>query len=662
MAANSSDTRNSTLVPSTAAKTTFLVIFLLVGLFGNLLLTITIGSNRKHRSIVINIITINLAITNLLNCFLNFSFAIGYTVSPSLDLDTSLCRVNSFFMNIVTIETPLTLTVFSLDRFIYSIVPEKYVSLQNIPRTIFMIIYTWLQSVAFSFPFIAGLISVEIYIYLSVCLQAEDINSQFLAFNVLLCYILPLCAMIFFFVFILKAACSQRDHIHTIMTQHQYSKDTDSDRNLYLTEVSATKTVGVLCLAWLICEMPFLSAFIARLTFKNIYYSPYANVTLLWLKFSYVMALPLTVFMFNKDIWQTFKDMMFCKKRNSVDDATNKEYSPDSSKDSLSDKLKLKVKLSDEIKVFKEEQVKENGVRNTGFQVPVFFATSHGVHMHTMDDDESLSDSDDVYDNPKVMKCDVLGSQEFLNQCDTSDYDSSNELDPFSVSHPITSKSVKDADDTLQRRSSSHPEVRMKSTDHAQTTVTPSSAADSGLDISTNKTGIAFLTTDTSKHMLDTHNEISELSQSSSASKNGLSIPGEIKESFSKVVLDSTPIQNDNETMLCSNSYTSDLESTITSISDSHSSKKKRKKKDKFSKSNTSEVSHTSSYMLSIKPPTRLQPLPNSPNHPKLEGGTLSNKLSLDILSAQQLCDTSVLTPSACHLVSDDLVNYVQSS
>ncbi|CAG2214921.1 unnamed protein product [Mytilus edulis] len=429
------------------------------------------------------------------------------------------------------------------------------------------------------------------------------------------------------------------------MTQHQYSKDTDSDRNLYLTEVSATKTVGVLCLAWLICEMPFLSAFIARLTFKNIYYSPYANVTLLWLKFSYVMALPLTVFMFNKDIWQTFKDMMFCKKRNSVDDATNKEYSPDSSKDSLSDKLKLKVKLSDEIKVFKEEQVKENGVRNTGFQVPVFFATSHGVHMHTMDDDESLSDSDDVYDNPKVMKCDVLGSQEFLNQCDTSDYDSSNELDPFSVSHPITSKSVKDADDTLQRRSSSHPEVRMKSTDHAQTTVTTSSAADSGLDISTNKTGIAFLTTDTSKHMLDTHNEISELSQSSSASKNGLSIPGEIKESFSKVVLDSTPIQNDNETMLCSNSYTSDLESTITSISDSHSSKKKRKKKDKFSKSNTSEVSHTSSYMLSIKPPTRLQPLPNSPNHPKLEGGTLSNKLSLDILSAQQLCDTSVLTP-----------------
>jgi hypothetical protein len=45
--------------------------------------------------------------------------------------NTYLCQMNAFFMNLVTVETPLTLTLFSLDRFIYSIHPEKYVSFQN---------------------------------------------------------------------------------------------------------------------------------------------------------------------------------------------------------------------------------------------------------------------------------------------------------------------------------------------------------------------------------------------------------------------------------------------------------------------------------------------------------------------------------------------------
>jgi hypothetical protein len=175
------------------------------------------------------------------------------------------------------------------------------------------------------------------------------------------------------------------------------------------------------------------------------------------------MALPLLAFTIHKNIWQSFKDRIFCRKRNSVIDATNTEYSPETTKDCLSDKLKIKVKLGDEKKVVKEENAKEAYIRTTGFQVPVFFATSNGVHIHTLNDDESLSENDDVYDNPNVMKCDVLGSQDFLNQCDTSDYDSSNELDPFSVSHPVTSKTLKDSDETLQRRSNSHPEVRIKS-------------------------------------------------------------------------------------------------------------------------------------------------------------------------------------------------------
>lgn len=668
MAANSTDTRNSTLMPSTATKTTFLVIFLLIGLFGNIFLIITVGSNRKLRSTAIHIVSLNFAVTNLLNCLLNFSFAIGYTVSPAEDLDSYLCRTNAFFMSLVTVETPLTLILFSLDRFIYSMHPEKYVSFQNSPRTFFFVLYTWIHALAFSIPLVAGLITIEIHKNLSVCLPSVNINTVYLTFYTLFCFILPLCAMIIFFIFIIKAACTQQDRIHSMMAQHHYSKDSNNDRIQYLNEVCATKLVGFLCLTWVVCEMPFISAYIVRLTFSNIYYSPNANVTLLWLKFSYVMALPLLAFTINKDIWQSFKDRIFCRKRNSVIDATNTEYSPETTKDCLSDNLKIKVKLGDEKKVIKEENAKETYVRTTGFQVPVFFATSNGVHIHTLNDDESLSENDDVYDNPNVMKCDVLGSQDFLNQCDTSDYDSSNELDPFSVSHPVTSKTLKDSDETLQRRSNSHPEVRIKSDDTGMMSGTISSAADSGVDISTSRTAVLTSTINTSKTTLITHEEMPETNQHSGIFEHDkkLNIPGEIKEQSStnnnnKSVLHT---QNEYEIVPCSNSCISDADNNITTSSEISKIKKKKKRKDRSVKPETSELSHTSSGILDIKPAMRLQPLPNSPVRPANEGGTFNNKLSVDLLSDQQLCDTSksVVTPSACYLVSDELVNCVTTN
>lgn len=649
MAENSTDTRNSTLMPSTAAKTTFLVIFLLVGLFGNLFLIITIGSSRKHRSTVVHIVTLNLAVTNLLDCLVNFSFAIGYTVSSTADLDIYLCRTNAFFMNLVTTEMPLTLLLYSFNRFIYSTFPDKYVSCQNFPRTFLMVLYTWIQSLAFSIPLAAGLVGTDIDKALSVCLLSDNINSAYLTFYTLLCFVLPICAITIFFIFIIKSTFTQRDHIHSMMTRHHYSKDTDSDQIQYLSEVCATKFVGVVCLSWLFCEMPFVGTFIVRMTFSGVNYSSYTTVTLLWLKFSYVMALPLLAFTFNKDIWITFKDRIFCKKRNSVVDATNKNFSPDNTKSCLTDKLNLKIKQGDEKKVIKDENVKETYVRNTtGFQVPVFFATSNGVHIHTLNDDESLSETEDVFGNPKVVQCDVSGSQDYLNQCDTSDYDSGNELDPFSVSHPVTSKSLRDSDETLQRRSNSHPEVRMKSLpDVTKTSVTISSAADSGVDISTSKTI-------TSKSILIPHNEATKLKMSVDTVEHdkGLNIPGEVREPN---LLES---KNTDKTLIvpCSNNYSSDLDTSFSS--DISTVKKKKKRKDKPNKTKISELSHTSNGILDIRPPARLLPLPKSPVRPGNES-SFKPKLSLDLLSAQQLCDTSnsVITPSACHLVSNSLVN-----
>lgn len=650
MAANTSDNNNATILPSTATKTTFLVIFLVFGLFGNLFLVITIGSNRRLRTTVFHIITLNLAITNLIDCLLNFSFTIGYTVSPTTDLETFLCRSNSFFMNIVTVERPLTLTLLTLDRFIHSVFPTKYVSLQNVQRTFFMILYTWIHALAFGIPLATGLIAIQIYIDLSACLPVDVVDTVYLTFYSVLCFVIPLCAITVLLILIIRYSFSQRDHIHSVMTQNQYSKDTDSEQLRCLNEALITKFVGVLCLIWLLCEFPFICAFIVRLTFSGISYSACVLVTLLWLKFSYVMALPLLSFTFNKDVWNTFKDLILCKKNNSVVDATKDGYTPESTKDNLDEKLKLKIK-NEEKRIAKEEPAKDVPVKNTGFHVPVFFANANGVHMHTMSDDDSLSENEDLYENPKVKKCDVTGSQEYLNQCDTSDYDSSNELDPFSVSHPVTSKSIKHSGEPIQRRSSSHPEVRAQTPDTLKkSSITTSTVVDSGIDISGTKTTVFSVPTDTSTSIAQIIPEEQQVNKNPKITL----IPGEIAEKTPEVMLTCTSAKPCDDVNGPYSSFVSQVDSAIDTAIGLPKTKKKKRRKDKQTNIEKAGLSHTSGEMVCIKP-ARLQPLPNSPIHPNAT--PMNRKLTLDMLSAQQLCDSSmtVATPSACQLgVSED--------
>jgi hypothetical protein len=87
-----------------------------------------------------------------------------------------------------------------------------------------------------------------------------------------------------------------------------------------------------------------------------------------------------------------------------------------------------------------------------------------------------------------------LGSQGNLHgyEYETSDYDSSNELDPFSVSHPISAKNLEGVHPGLQKRSSSHPEVGKSSKSvkreagTSKVSIATTSAVDSGLDMSNN--------------------------------------------------------------------------------------------------------------------------------------------------------------------------------
>lgn len=491
-ASNVSSPENGTTNSTTStdyncsAKLVFLVIFMVIGLCGNVVLIITLGCNKKQRKSALQLFSLNLAFVNCLDCLFNMSFALASaTGSVSWSSEDFLCRLNSFFMNLIWIETILGLMFMSLDRMMATRHSDKYEQFQSMPRFIIMLIYTWVHSISFSAPLLVGAIDVDVYENVQMCMMANNVSIIYTLTMALVCFLIPIIVSIIFFILAIKVSCSEHS-IHAIRSQNQYSKEVEEPK--LLKELKGAKYTGILLFLWIIMEVPYIGAQLIRmfrysddLNINSSFQIPNTysvDVSLVWIRFGFVLVLPILALLWKKELWQLFKNIILCRKSNLIVDLELKVENPPS-------REKLDLKYSDDKKHVKEEKMKEAFVHNSGFQVPVLFATSRGVHIQTGSDEES------DYDEIKIRgrKCDVLGSQGNLQgyEYETSDYDSSNELDPFSVSHPISARKSVDIHPSLQKRSSSHPEVGKSNNKVGKSaSVTATSAADSGLDMSNN--------------------------------------------------------------------------------------------------------------------------------------------------------------------------------
>lgn len=373
----------------------------------------------------------------------------------------------------------------TLDRMMATRHSDKYEQFQSMPRFIIMLIYTWVHSISFSAPLLVGAIDVDVYKNVQMCMMANNVSIIYTLIMALVCFLIPIIVSLIFFTLAIKVSCSEHS-IHAIRSQNQYSKDVQEPK--LLKELNGAKYTGILLFLWIIMEVPYISAQLIRmfrysddLNISSSFQIPNTypvDVSLVWIRFGFVLVLPILALLWKKELWQLFKNIILCRKSNLIVDLELKVENPPS-------REKLDLKYSDDKKHVKEEKMKEAFVHNSGFQVPVLFATSRGVHIQTGSDEES------DYDEIKIRgrKCDVLGSQGNLQgyEYETSDYDSSNEMDPFSVSHPISARKSADVHPSLQKRSSSHPEVGKSNNKGGKpASVTATSAADSGLDMSNN--------------------------------------------------------------------------------------------------------------------------------------------------------------------------------
>lgn len=470
---------------TTSPRIAFLGFFLAFGIFGNACLIITICHSRRFRTTAFYIFIINLTVVNLCECLLNMTILMSTSIANTWTHGDIPCKLNAFFIHLVCIETLLSLTILTTDRMVAVKYREKYEHVISLARFTLLISLSWVQSFTFSLPITIGAVPVTIEENIHYCALDRGAAVAYCAFLAILCYIVPLVVCVCFFISIVRTWYKDRFAIRALLAQNNYDENGKEEprirREILYSNLSAT-----VCVSWLILEGPYIVTFIYKLfqssvelNSTNDEYSVYAwhvDLVLLFLKFSYVLVLPIAAFAWLKELRKELRDIVLCRKNNAVID--------ESMKRSKVEVQRLKTSNEDDNGKESLSKHKDNRV----FQVPVLFATSHGVHIKPTKTEPQDVNKTTMNGEILGMKCDVLGSRDNLNalEDDTSDYDSGNEMDPFSVSHPVSAKQLTKYNSlTEKHRSNSQPEVRGKSDKVrvCNNTVGSTSAGDSGLDL-----------------------------------------------------------------------------------------------------------------------------------------------------------------------------------
>ncbi|KAH9500088.1 hypothetical protein Btru_076578 [Bulinus truncatus] len=208
--------------------------------------------------------------------------------------------------------------------------------------------------------------------------------------------------------------------------------------------------------------------------------------TFIWMRLSFSSIFPLVTFFCNREIWQSVKEWIMCRRNNAV---SSIDVSGTSS--TIMDLSHKSEKITSPKYLTGNEVIKTPKT----FNVPILFATPSGIRVadsssHSSVDNNMLKSSCQTLEI-KGKSLDIVYSDfECTNEIfdDTSDYDSSCEVDPFSTSQPVSSRKL--SAHFHRTRSMSDPEVSVRlslsnrKAGEQRSGLSGTSGADSGLDLS----------------------------------------------------------------------------------------------------------------------------------------------------------------------------------
>ena len=280
----------------------------------------------------------------------------------------------------------------------------------------------------------------------------------YVALTSLLGFIVPIVSIIVLYILIIRRAVRERVRDRPRVASQAYTDAVLQPSSRFWTELNTSKYVGVLVVLWCIFQGPYLLLSYVE-QYRNsdqfddeieLTYPWQIELSFTWMKLSHPVFLPLITFCWRKEVWQKFKNLILCRKSNLINDSV-RHTSPTRRRRPQAPSRQISEAIGRRPPGIKES-ISTTDI-NKNDSVPVLFATEDGLHFQSygnramMEDDESPDENSlgelEASKVPTARKCDVFGSQISLkggnDELDnTSDYNSSGEIDPFSQSNAIS--------------------------------------------------------------------------------------------------------------------------------------------------------------------------------------------------------------------------------
>ena len=294
-----------------------------------------------------------------------------------------------------------------------------------------------------------------------LCSVASGAPVAYVALTSLMGFIIPVIAIIVLYIFIIRRAVGERSKDRPRVASEAYTDAVLQPSSRFWTELNTSKYVGVLVILWCIFQGPYLLLSYVE-QFRNsdkfndqqveLTYPWRVELSFTWMKLSYPIFLPLITFCWRKEVWQKFKNLILCRKSNLINDS-DRHASPHRRRRPQAPSRQVSEGIGRRTPGIKESISCSTDI-NKNDSVPVLFATENGLHFQSYGNRALRDDNDETHDEDSLgelessktskvataRKCDVFGSQfSFKNadddMVDTSDYNSSAEVDSFSNSN-----------------------------------------------------------------------------------------------------------------------------------------------------------------------------------------------------------------------------------
>lgn len=258
-----------TLTPTeVAVYSTFLVISLLLGTFGNAVVCLAVYFSGTLRQQVCNMFVVNLAMTDLITVLFIAPICVINVIKGRWIWGAQFCNSQAFAYYTLGIVALLSIALVSLDRYIAIVHPLLYKTKMTVARARYMLLSAWLWSFAFTLPCIFfgwfKYASTESMCTINFAGTGDTWKTRVTVYGVItitLCVALPSLVMFYSYIKILTIV---NHHLRRVFTTSSNESQRSLSVRLHGQFASVTspeyrgfRTIGLVILIFLVSWLPF---------------------------------------------------------------------------------------------------------------------------------------------------------------------------------------------------------------------------------------------------------------------------------------------------------------------------------------------------------------------------------------------------------------------